>query len=42
MYQNLARDKVLTSTDQLWVADITYIRLRDEFWPPRLLVADPN
>jgi hypothetical protein len=22
---------ILTGTDQLWVADITYIRLRDEF-----------
>jgi putative transposase len=31
VYPNLARDMVLTSTDQLWVADITYIRLRDEF-----------
>lgn len=28
---NLARNITLTSTDQLWVADITYIRLRDEF-----------
>jgi putative transposase len=31
VYPNLARNMVLTSTDQLWVADITYIRLRDEF-----------
>ena len=31
IYPNLARNMVLTSTDQLWVADITYIRLRDEF-----------
>jgi putative transposase len=31
VYPNLARDMVLTSIDQLWVADITYIRLRDEF-----------
>jgi putative transposase len=31
MYPNLARDMVLTATDQLWRADITYIRLRDEF-----------
>src|SRR5271157_3136170 len=28
---NLARDMALTATDQLWRADITYIRLRDEF-----------
>ena len=27
----LARNMLLTSIDQLWVADITYIRLRDEF-----------
>jgi putative transposase len=31
VYPNLARNMGLTSTDQLWVADITYIRLRDEF-----------
>ena len=31
IYSNLARDMILTGTDQLWVADITYIRLRDEF-----------
>jgi putative transposase len=31
VYPNLARDKLLTGTDQLWRADITYIRLRDEF-----------
>jgi putative transposase len=31
VYPNLARDRVLTATDQLWRADITYIRLRDEF-----------
>jgi transposase InsO family protein len=31
VYPNLARDIVLTDVDQLWVADITYIRLRDEF-----------
>ena len=31
IYPNLARTMTLTSTDQLWVADITYIRLRDEF-----------
>jgi len=31
VYPNLARNMVLTGTDQLWVADITYIRLRDEF-----------
>jgi transposase InsO family protein len=28
---NLARGMVLTGLDQLWVADITYIRLREEF-----------
>jgi transposase InsO family protein len=28
---NLARGLVLTSIDQLWVADITYVRLREEF-----------
>jgi transposase InsO family protein len=31
VYPNLARDTILTATDQLWRADITYIRLRDEF-----------
>jgi transposase InsO family protein len=31
VYPNLARNMILTATDQLWVADITYIRLRDEF-----------
>jgi transposase InsO family protein len=31
VYPNLARDMILTPTDQLWRADITYIRLRDEF-----------
>ena len=36
VYPNLARDLVLTDINQLWVADITYIRLRrDSFiWPP--------
>jgi transposase InsO family protein len=28
---NLARNMQLTGVDQLWVADITYLRLRDEF-----------
>ena len=28
---NLARGMVLTGPDQLWVADITYIRLKEEF-----------
>lgn len=28
---NLARGLVLTGLDQLWVADITYIRLQEEF-----------
>jgi putative transposase len=31
VYPNLARNVILTGTDQLWRADITYIRLRDEF-----------
>jgi transposase InsO family protein len=31
VYPNLARQMVLTGVDQLWVADITYIRLSDEF-----------
>ena len=31
VYPNLAADMVLTGIDQLWVADITYIRLEIEF-----------
>jgi putative transposase len=31
VYPNLARGMVLTGIDQLWVADITYIRLEMEF-----------
>jgi transposase InsO family protein len=31
VYPNLARKMVLTDVDQLWVADITYIRLQEEF-----------
>jgi putative transposase len=31
VYPNLARDMLLTGTDQLWRADITYIRLQAEF-----------
>ena len=31
VYPNRARQMVLTDVDQLWVADITYIRLREEF-----------
>ena len=31
VYPNLARQMVLTDVDQLWVADITYVRLREEF-----------
>ncbi len=31
VYPNLAPQMVLTDLDQLWVADITYIRLREEF-----------
>lgn len=30
-YPNLARELAPTAVNQLWVADITYIRLRDEF-----------
>jgi len=29
IYPNLASDMVVTGVDQLWVADITYIRLQD-------------
>ncbi len=31
VYPNLAREMTLTDLDQLWVADITYIRLQIEF-----------
>jgi putative transposase len=31
VYPNRARDMVVTGVDQLWVADLTYIRLQDEF-----------
>ena len=31
IYPNLARDMVVTGVDQLWVADLTYIRLAQEF-----------
>src|SRR5512140_3353353 len=31
VYRNVARDLELSGTDQLWVADITYIRLETEF-----------
>lgn len=31
IYPNLAAEMVLTGMDQLWRADITYIRLREEF-----------
>jgi transposase InsO family protein len=31
VYPNLAREMALTGTDQLWIADITYIRLMYEF-----------
>ena len=31
IYPNLAREMTPTGTDQLWVADITYIRLSEEF-----------
>jgi len=31
IYPNLAQDMVLTGINQLWVADITYVRLQVEF-----------
>ena len=31
VYPNLKADLVVTDIDQLWVADITYIRLQEEF-----------
>ena len=31
VYPNLASEMVVSDVDQLWVADITYIRLQDEF-----------
>ncbi len=31
VYPNLTRSMVVTGVDQLWVADITYIRLEEEF-----------
>jgi transposase InsO family protein len=31
VYPNLAGEMTLTGTDQLWVADITYVRLQEEF-----------
>jgi putative transposase len=31
IYPNLAKEMVLTDINQLWVADLTYIRLRSEF-----------
>ena len=31
IYANLARELVLTGVNQLWIADITYIRLLEEF-----------
>ena len=31
VYPNLAKEMMLTGIDQLWVADITYIRLQSEF-----------
>ena len=31
VYRNLASSMVITGVDQLWVADITYIRLEEEF-----------
>jgi putative transposase len=31
IYPNLAGKMTLTGVDQLWVADITYVRLQEEF-----------
>ena len=31
VYPNLAKQLVLTASNQLWVADITYVRLQEEF-----------
>src|SRR5262249_9642522 len=31
VYPNLAREMVLTDVNQLWIADLTYIRLQEEF-----------
>lgn len=31
IYPNLARERVLTGVNQLWIADLTYIRLAEEF-----------
>jgi putative transposase len=39
VYLNLARRMKLTGMDQLWVADITYIRLKNRI---RLLGGDPR
>ena len=33
-YPNLARRLVLSGVNQLWVADITYIRLQEQFVAP--------
>ena len=31
VYANLTREMTLSGIDQLWVADITYIRLQEQF-----------
>jgi len=31
IYPNLARDLVVTGVNQLWIADLTYIQLLEEF-----------
>ena len=43
IYPNLAQNVALTATDQMWRADITYIRLRDDFvFPAVILDAFPR
>ncbi len=41
IYVNLARRMTLTGIDQLWIGDITYIRLQAEFVYLALIWTDP-